>query len=154
MPSDASPHGEFPDKTLDTLLEQNAEILLKVRSVFPFKLFPTTVTIDRTKVVIMDRVFFFSKISRTLPIKDIGTVVVETGFPFASLRMTSKLPNHDSLTVTHLWENQADKARRIIDGLILADRESVDILQVPQEELESKLEEVASTPLNPRMAAA
>jgi hypothetical protein len=133
-------------KTVDTLLEQNPEVLYTVQGVFPFTLKPSTLIIDKTKILFYERFFPIGHSIQTMAVSDISSVIVETAFPFASLRIFNKFYVNEPIVITHIPDRHAKKARRIIDGLVLANREGIDVVAAENSNLPNKLEAIGSIP--------
>jgi hypothetical protein len=133
------------DKNLDTLVANNAQTLYKISGLFPFTLFPSTMVIDKTKIHLHQRYFPFGTSVRTIAIKDISSVIVQTAFFLASVRVVNKFFLDEPLVITHVPHYKARKASKILDGLIVASREGVDILDPSMENVSQKLEVVGSS---------
>ncbi len=101
---------EQTEKLHDAVKTAN-DILLKVETVFPFTLFPDTVTIDREKLSIAKREFFrVAHISGT-PLDDIEAVDVDVGPFFGSMRITSKFFVNNTRRVRYLTREDAIKVQ-------------------------------------------
>lgn len=117
-------------------------ILLKIRAVFPFDFFPNEIIVDENKVDIVSRKFFFSKEVFSIPIMNINGVTSSSNLVFGEIRIEAwgihRLPE----PVRYLRKQDALKARRIIGGLIMANREKVDIANIPLLKARKVLEEI------------
>lgn len=133
---------------LDDLATKSERILFRSSNVFPFVLFTDEVIIDELKVNVVYRQFFFTEQVRSILIKDIVNVVVETGPLFATLKITDRTTTTDSnvitnlLTVEYLPKAKAIHARRLIQGLKISHEENVDLANFNIGELRAKLEEI------------
>jgi hypothetical protein len=115
--------------------KQASDILLKVETVFPFTLFPDTVTIDREKLNIAHRDFFkVAQISGT-PLDDIESVDANVGPFFGSLRITSSFFVNNTRRVRFLTREDTIKVQQILQGYKLAKEKGVDFKEVGTEEL-------------------
>lgn len=126
-------------------LTQAEHILFQATTVFPFTLFPDTVTISETKVSITHRLFFFTKEVTSIAVKDIAYVNVGTDIFFGTLDIIDKYFEKEELKVTFLWKKDALEARRILQGLIITEREGIDITNVNKvPEIKQKIESIGT----------
>lgn len=132
---------------LENLLEKTDTILLNIKTVFPFVLFPTILVIDLNKVDIVHQEFFFSDRRHCIEIKDIADVYVDTSLIFASLKIVIKDMRQKIISISYLKKREAKKARKIIQGLITAHREQIDLITLKDEHLLDKIEALGS--INP-----
>lgn len=127
---------------LTQLVEKSHRILLEISTVFPFDPFPDKLTIDENKVNLINYEFFFSGRTHSVMIKDISDVLVDSGFFFAKLQIIDRGFVENSIELKFLWTEDAQKARRIIQGLIVAQNEGIDISKIETAELAQKLEKL------------
>jgi hypothetical protein len=115
--------------------KQVGEVLYKAETVFPFTLFPDTVTIDREKLSISYRVFFrVAKVIST-PLDDIESVDANMGPFFASLRITSRFFVNNTRYVKFLTRDDAVKIQSILQGYKLVKEKDIDISEINKDEL-------------------
>lgn len=136
---------ETTKKTLQTLVERDDIILLKIHSLFPFDLFPDTLVIDTAKVSVINKSFFMTEHVTTVNFKDIIDVWVETSWFLANITVTymPKIVDqvgtsmNEPLTekIRLLKRGEAIKAKNILKGVIFANREGVEISKVSPEEI-------------------
>lgn len=140
-----------PEKknSIDSLVEEQQKSLYSISTVFPFRLFPTTVSADKKKIDIIEELFFRSKQIQSILIQDIITVSVETSLFFGKLTIHDKLPMHDPIEINYLPRADALKMRRVIEGLLVGDRSQVDTTQTSHDNLVSKLEVIGSAKSTP-----
>lgn len=124
----------------DQLVERSKVILYKCSSVFPFTLFPDEVTIHLNQVSIMQRQFFFAGRRHSVVIEDIEDVFVDTSLFFATLKIVDRGYVENIIQVPYLWVDDAKKARRIIQGLMIASKGDVDITKLDSENLLEDIE--------------
>lgn len=127
---------------VEDLLDRSNKILLKVTTIFPFVLFPIDLVIDANKVDVVYRTFFFSEQIHSIFIKDITDVVVENAFWFGTLKIVDIGYTENSINIPWLWKEDAQKARRIIQGLVLAAKEGADLSPFQTQELAEKVESI------------
>jgi hypothetical protein len=112
---------------VNTLKKKTQTILFKTRSVFPFDFFPDTLLIDSIKVTFILQKFFYSQEVTSLYISDIENVVVQTGPFFAKLSVISRYVAQRPIKIAFLWKKQAIKAHNILQGLIIANKQDIDM---------------------------
>lgn len=129
----------------DSLVRGCGRMLFRVSAVFPFDLFPDELIIDECKVSIIFREFFFSQDVHCINIEQIRDVDVETGPFFAKLQIVPDgYPSHP-LIVRYLIKKRAYQARSIIQGLMVAKRNNIDLGKIDEPDLASKLELLGKT---------
>lgn len=111
------------------------EILFSVDTVFPFILFPDTLTIDREKLTIVHRAFFRIAKITTVQIRDILNAEADIGPFFGSIHVTSRYFVNNPQTVNFLWRKDAVKAHRLLQGYIIATQKEIDCNSIPKDEL-------------------
>lgn len=125
----------------DTLIKNNsAKPLYTIKTARILDFFPSEVSIERTKVNVSLRDYFFTRRLHTIDIKDIEDVFVQTTPFYATLQIVDKGFVENSVQIQFLRKHDAKKARRIIQGLMSAKKEGIDILSLPQDGLLEKLE--------------
>jgi hypothetical protein len=122
------------------LVKASTETLLKISSVFPFDFFTDEVSIEVTQINVIKRNFFLSAHLQTIPVKNIADVFVQTSIFFASLHINDSSYIENSIQVDNLKKNEAFLARRIIQGLVVANKEGIDLAKVPKETLMAEIE--------------
>ncbi len=123
------------------------EVLMKVETVFPFTLFPDTVTIDREKLTIANRLFFRVAKINSILITDIQSIEANVGPFFGSLHIVSKFfvnnPNVPRV-VKFLWRHDAERVQRLIQGFIIAKQKDIDCSQIDTDKLLAMLADLGS----------
>lgn len=127
---------------LEELTRDQSTTLLTLQTAFPFNFFPTIVSVDKKKIDIINRYFFFSKSIESILIADVASVTVETSLLYAKLSIFNKLPMHEPIEIEHLPKSDTLKIRRIIEGLMIGDRENVSMEGVGTKELVPRLEKI------------
>lgn len=130
---------------LNKLARGSARVIIDIKAVFPFNFFPDEVIVDETKVSIHTHYFFYTKEVRSVEYKDIFNVIVQQGVLFARLEIVDRYFSQDPVTVTFLKKKDAIRARRIIQGMIIATNEGVDTQALPIDELMKKLDRIGKT---------
>lgn len=140
-------HQMHPDK-IHEVVEQSREILMSARTVIlPYNLFPDTVTVDRMKVNITQRNFFWSEDVVSVRIEDILNVSTSLGPFFGSLRISTRVMNSiDHFEIRAFWKSDAIELKRIIQGYMIAVHEDIDTSSLNTERLIRKLKELGDEP--------
>lgn len=131
-------------RKLEELVEHSQKPLLKIKTVIPLNPFPTEVVVDINKVNIVLKEFFASENVHGVLIKDISDVVVECNPIFATLKIIDIGFTDNSIDVEYLRKKDAIKARKVIQGLVIAHKYGVDLSKIDDENLCDKVEELGS----------
>jgi hypothetical protein len=136
---------EHTEKLFQAAKQVN-EILYQAETVFPFTLFPDTVTIDREKLSISYRVFF--RVARVIstPLDDIESVDANVGPFFGSLRITSSFFVNNTRYVRFLTRDDAIKIQSILKGHKLSKEKDIDMFAVGKDELVMMLCQLGQEP--------
>lgn len=126
---------ESPENLQD-LVERSHEVLAKTKTVFPFTLFPDTVLVDRTKVTIIKRRFFWSEDVVSFRIEDILNADAGVDLFFGSLTISSRVMNStDHYMIKFLWKNDAMHLKHLILGYVIAQHNNIDVSHLARDEL-------------------
>jgi hypothetical protein len=126
------------DKAADLkkIVAQSHEILMSANTVFPFTLFPDTVTVDRTKITITRRDFFWSSDVMSIRIEDVLNVAANTGPLFGSLTIASRVMSTvDHFRINLFWRSDAIRLKHMIQGYVIAQHNRIDTAHLDSEEL-------------------
>jgi len=124
------------EKDLKKLVERSHEVLMSANTVFPISLFPDTVTVDRTKVTITRRDFFWSSDVLSIRIEDVLNVSASIGPLFGSLTLASRVMSTiDHFKITHLWRSDAIRLKHMIQGYVIAQHNKIDTAHLSKKEL-------------------
>lgn len=133
---------EKSNQKLDELVNSTGQVLYRLKAVFPFDFFPTEIIIDKNKVNLIFNEFFFSKHIHSVMVTDVTDVMVETNLFFATLKIIDKFFNANSIDVGYLNKDEAMMARRIIQGLVVAQQQQIDLSKVQGDDLVKKIEQL------------
>lgn len=133
--------GKTHEKLID-LTEKAHDVLYEAETVFPFTLFPDTITLDREKLSVAKRSFFRVAKIITVPITSLISAEADVGPFFGTVRMTSKYFVDNTHEVTHLWRNDATKIHRLLQGFIIAQEKGLDVTEVETDDLKILLEDL------------
>lgn len=136
---------QHTEKLLDAT-KQAGDILYKADTVFPFTLFPDTITIDREKLSIAYRVFFrVAKVTST-PLDDIEAVDANVGPFFGSLRITSRFFVNNTRMIKFLTRDNTLQIQGILQGYKLAKEKNINLSEIDKNELVMMLIELGKEP--------
>ena len=121
------------------------EILYKANTVFPFNLFPDTIVIDKEKLTIIARYFFWVAKITSVPIRDILNVEADVGPFLGSIHLTSRYFFTNPHTLNYLWRHDALKIQQLLQGFIIANERGIDCSAIDQGQLEELLEHLGET---------
>ena len=134
---------EDRDEKLKNIVTKSHEVLMTVNTVFPITLFPDSVTVDRTKVTIIRRDFFWSSDVMSIRIEDVLNVSASVGPIFGSLTIASRVMSTiDHFKIDHFWRNDAIRLKHIIQGYVIAQHNNIDTAHLSTSELIETLREL------------
>lgn len=134
-------------KKLDDLVDGGHAPLLKIQAVFPFDFFPDEIIVDSAKVNIVQRDFFMSEDIHSILIDMIKDVALESGPLFATLKIVPDGYPGQPLSVRYLKKDEALRARRIIQGLMVGVKRGVDMSKIEHPHLKRNIEAVGKAPI-------
>jgi hypothetical protein len=128
---------EPPDEEkLKEIVQRSNEVICDARAVWPFDLFPNEITLDRTKVTIVERSFFWSKNTMSFRVEDILNVSVATGPRFGAITFASRVMSSvDHFTVSFLWRGDALYLKTILQGYIIAQQNKINVAHLEHDSL-------------------
>ncbi len=130
-------------RKLNKLVAKSHEVLASAVAVFPFDFFPDTVTLDRTKVTIKKRTFFWSSEIISIRVEDILNVTTGLGPFFGSLTVASRVMSSvDHFKVDYLWRSDALEIKHILQGYVIAHHNNIDVAHLSKDELIATLSEL------------
>jgi len=123
-------------RDLQKIVTQSHEVLISANTVFPLSLFPDTVMVDRTKVTITKRDFFWTSDVMSIRIEDVLNVSASVGPLFGSLTVASRVMSTiDHFKINHFWRNDAIRLKHIIQGYVIAQHNNIDTAHLARPEL-------------------
>lgn len=136
-------NGVDTTENLSNIITKSHEVLAEANTVFPVTLFPDTVVVDRTKVTIIKRDFFWSSDTMTFRIEDVLNAEVTVGPIFGSLTIASRvMSTTDHFRIDHFWRKDAIYLKRIIQGYVIAQHNKIDVSHLSKDELIRTLNEL------------
>jgi hypothetical protein len=119
------------------------ETIFSATTVFPFTIFPDTISISRTKLTITRRSFFKLSDMVSINIEDILNIVPHTGPFFGSLEIHTKFFDPGKpYTVNYLWRQDTLKIDHIMHGYRIALEKKIDTDALSCKELANMLSEL------------
>jgi hypothetical protein len=129
---------------LELLTSEQNSLLYSITSVFPLDFFPTQLSIEKTKVNVIRNIFFASRQIQSMLIAEIASVEVDTTLFFATISIHNRLPGSNPFVIKNLKRDEAMRARRIIQGLVVGISAQIEWSKIPTEELIKKVEELGT----------
>lgn len=124
-----------PAEELINIAEESQEELISVTTVFPFNLFPDTITIDRQKISIIDREFFRTANIVSVKISDILNIESHLGPFFGSIKVYSKYFVDNFYEVNFLTRKDATSVHQLLQGYIIAIEKGIDCSKIDRRQL-------------------
>lgn len=119
----------------ETLKKQANTFLFTTKTVWPFKMFPSTLVIDRYKVEIRVGRFFMTNNYHTMLIPNIHNVVLHQGVFLSGLEFEVTGYEQNPPKIHYLDTVGARRAKELIDALIIADKQRVNIEAMSYQEI-------------------
>lgn len=131
---------------LNALLAKSESVpLYRLSTFWPLKFFPVHIEISSDRINITFWIFMFSGKVISLTTDIIQEVSIESGPLFSALKIETNKPMEPLVEVNYLKKEEAMKARRIIQGLITARKNEVNLENINPKELAEKLEGIGKT---------
>lgn len=107
-------------EALKKVVAHSREVLANAKTVLPF-LFPHEIILDRTKITVIKRNFFWSSDVVSIRIEDILNVSACVGPLFGSVTMASRVMSSvDHFEIDRFWRADALALKQIIQGYLIA----------------------------------
>jgi hypothetical protein len=129
---------------IQELLQESKTVLLRIRTVFPFDFFPDEIIIDENKLSVISKSFFMTYHIHSILIADITDVSVDTGLLFASLTIIDSSNYRFPIIVTVPLLKKADAfaARKLLQGLISAQRRNISLGDMSAMDVKEEISQV------------
>jgi hypothetical protein len=127
---------------LEDAVEESHGILAYARTVFPFTLFPDTITIDRHKLTVVHKRFFGAEQAASVPIENIKNIQADMGPIFGSITITSDHFVNNTQTLNYLRRGDVKKIQKLVQGITMATSEGIDLSEVQTSKLNDMLMEL------------
>lgn len=135
---------EKDKKELTKLANLTKDTLFSMKSVFPFDLFPNKVIIEKKQIVLVYRQFFWTSQEYHVLIEDMLMPIVEFSPFFATLRLElgPGAFQQNPPVIKFLKRNEAKEAKLLITGLLICNKEKIDITNLKNEDIIKKAEKI------------
>lgn len=149
QPQSASQKADQAERQLTAAIGDAQEVLFRATTVFPFVLFPDTISVDRSKLSVTHRTFFKVGEVISIRIEDILNVTAQVGPFFGSVKVTTRFfAEKEAFHVNYLWRQDALRLERVIQGYIIALKKKIDLSALSARELANKLDELGKSAAN------
>jgi len=144
--ADAKKEKELEDADkLKKMVKRSHQMLAGSRTVFPMTLFPDSIIVDRSKMSIIKRNFFWSSNVISFQIEDVLNVSCAVGPLFGSLTIASRVMSSvDHFTINYLWRGDAIFMKHLIQGHIIAKNNKLETDKLSRKEMVEMLCELGA----------
>lgn len=129
---------------LRDIVEMSHPTLAKASAIFPFDLFPDTLTIDRQKLTVVHRSFFNIEQTVSVQLADVTNVQANVGPFFGALTISSEHFINNTQTIKYVSRHNAIVIQHLLQGMIIAHKEHIDLNQIGEKELLVLLDDLGS----------
>lgn len=129
-------------KKFNHTLQAARQIIFRARNIFPFDFFPDEIVIDENKIDVIARIFFMSQQVYSIPYTYVTGATSSVGLFFGSLSIEIQGFEENPPMLKWLGRQDAIKARRIINGMVTAHRQGIDLKKLDLIAMRDKLEEI------------
>jgi len=135
-----------PRDGLRKIVKKSHQLLASAQTVIlPINLFPDSVTVDRTKVTITKRTFFWSSSVISIRIEDVLNIACSTGPIFGSLTISSRVMNStDHYEIDYFWRKDALYLKQLIQGYVIAQHNQIETSHLNRRDLVRTLLELGN----------
>ncbi len=139
-------HTLDPRESLRKIVRKSHQLLASAQTVIlPINLFPDSVTVDRTKVTITKKTFFWSSSVISIRIEDVLNIACSTGPIFGSLTISSRVMNStDHYEIDYFWRKDALYLKQLIQGYVIAQHNQIETSHLNRRELIQTLLDLGS----------
>ncbi len=128
-------HEDTDEEKLVGITTGAQDILITANTVFPFVLFPDTISMDRQQLTIVHRPFFLTANTISVQIDDILNVESNVGPFFGSLHLFSKYFTNNVKSINFLSRRNALKIQRLIQGYMIAHHRQINCSNIEKDHL-------------------
>lgn len=134
---------EQEQEQLMQVIEKSNEILAKATTVFPLSIFPDTIILDRTKLTVIKRNFFFSEQVMSIRIEDILNVSATVGPFFGSVTIATRvMSSDDHFMIRNFTRSDAQHLKHMIQGYVIARHNNIACDHLTHDQLVDTLREL------------
>jgi hypothetical protein len=131
---------EVDRQRMNDLVKKSNRCIITISSLFPWDLFPNTITVEESRVTFTFCQFLSSQ-SHSVEIKDISNVFIESSLFFATLQVVSRTYVKNDIKIGHLSRKKAQKVQQVIEGLRTLIENNINTSNYEIDELLAKIEE-------------
>ncbi len=125
---------------LSRAIHDSEEVMAEATTLFPFSLFPDSLTLDRTKVTITKRAFFQMAETQSFRVEDILSASCTVGPFLGSVMIISRVMNKEQeISIGPFWRSEAEHMKRIVHGYVIAKQRGIDTSELETSELTEML---------------
>lgn len=128
-------HKDTDEEKLVGITIRAQDVLITANTIFPFVLFPGTISMDRQQLTIVHRAFFRTANTISVQIDDILNVESNVGPFFGSLHLFSKYFINNVQSISFLSRRNALKIQRFIQGYMIAHHRHINCLTIEKDHL-------------------
>ncbi len=132
------------EEKFDDLLTKSDKILFKTKSLFPLDLFPDEIVVSVHKVDIIYNEFLTRRI-QPVYIQNIWDVFVNNGIFFSTLHLIDAGFANNTIVINNLTNKDAIDAMKIIQGLVVAVKQNIDLTKIDSTDLVGKVRTLGTT---------
>lgn len=118
------------ESKVNDLFRAGRKILYKIKTLFPFDLFPDELTIDPIKVNHVHRMFFFTEQINTYLLENIKSITMENFLVFSKIILFDDKSINSGVVIGPFFRKDALKAYNLIHGLMASLKRKVDITRI------------------------
>lgn len=131
------------EEKLNKVVGASHEMIFSATTVFPLTFFPDTVSIDRTKLNVTKRTFFWAAEVISIKMEDILNVTATVGPFFGSIQIHTRFFDpHKPYSVNLLRRKDALKIDRIMRGYSIALDKNIDLSVLDTKKLAKSLDKL------------
>ncbi len=132
---------QIVDQPTPQSVDKVNETLFTFSTVFPFDFFPDDVVLDRFKINIVKRDFFFTERIVTIPLSDMLSVKVNKGPFFSQVVIGDMSTSTNKVKLTFVRNQDAEKFREIVQGIVVGIRQGVNLMEMTKQQLIASAED-------------
>lgn len=129
-------------RRISEAIGHSPDVLFSATTVFPFSLFPDSVTLDREKVTIINRVFFRVAEIVSLRIDDVLNVMADVGPFFGAVKIQTRFFDAASYSIRFLRRDDALRLKHLLQGYVIANQKGINCDGFTADELATLLEKI------------
>lgn len=129
---------------LESLAADSDNIICSVKTVFPFQIFPSVLSVEKTKIIFI-RYFFLGHQAESMLINNISSVKLENAYFLSSIEIVNNIPYSPKIVIPYLPSREAREVVEIIQGLMIAYETKTDVTNITSEDLVDPMKKIGST---------